>query len=409
MALVSDVLPPVVAQPESADAAARLYQETTRDMAQQIAHRSVTKRYRIETVSPDDALDRLADAAADLHESHAEIPHGLSCRLSVGLVRIANVRTAYRVAEHLRKDGRFLVTTYHAKDVLERRAYKEAYLDRILDRKAGSPWVSALIEALPELAHRTEDSRLIVVATPVEEVGRDHDFDWAIIEPSSMQSILQTAGRVNRHRLRPIPENQTNVVLLSRNFRDLKDPDKAAFVRPGHEKFDQSAGIRSHPTHDLHELMRPMGQAPESNALDVRAIFDPDNKTLFSACDENAIAMRIEKARKVINREPGYGLHFLMKEYAEAFPLREKRRKISLLLDAKQRKAYFTGDRGEKKSIGMSVASPTQEHVWLSPSLEDLLKKQEASDTLFHADVDEYDLKEFRVDWKGTISEKVVP
>ncbi|MDR8345993.1 hypothetical protein FPK41_23920, partial [Acinetobacter baumannii] len=46
----------------------------------------------------------------------------------------------------------------------------------------------------------------IVIATPVEEVGRDHDFDWAIIDASSVQSIVQTAGRVNRHRLEKVQQ-----------------------------------------------------------------------------------------------------------------------------------------------------------------------------------------------------------
>lgn len=30
--------------------------------------------------------------------------------------------------------------------------------------------------------------------------GRDHDYDWAIVEPSSMRSIIQLAGRIRRHR-----------------------------------------------------------------------------------------------------------------------------------------------------------------------------------------------------------------
>lgn len=35
-----------------------------------------------------------------------------------------------------------------------------------------------------------------MLATAVAEVGRDHDYDWAIVEPSSMRSIIQLAGRV---------------------------------------------------------------------------------------------------------------------------------------------------------------------------------------------------------------------
>lgn len=44
------------------------------------------------------------------------------------------------------------------------------------------------------------DHVVIVMATSVAEVGRDHDYDWAVVEPSSMRSLIQLAGRVRRHR-----------------------------------------------------------------------------------------------------------------------------------------------------------------------------------------------------------------
>ncbi len=56
-----------------------------------------------------------------------------------------------------------------------------------------------------------------MIATPVEEVGRDHDFDWAIIDASSVQSIVQTAGRVNRHRLEKV--QQPNIMIPQWNYR----------------------------------------------------------------------------------------------------------------------------------------------------------------------------------------------
>ncbi|MEX6067036.1 hypothetical protein [Providencia hangzhouensis] len=50
----------------------------------------------------------------------------------------------------------------------------------------------------------------------MEEVGRDHDFDWAVIEPSSYRSIVQMAGRVRRHRAGEVAS--PNIALLQYNW-----------------------------------------------------------------------------------------------------------------------------------------------------------------------------------------------
>ena len=79
----------------------------------------------------------------------------------------------------------------------------ERQLDTVLDRRATDgidpvfqqPSIRALIDASPE-PHQL----FIVLGSPVTEVGRDHDYDWAVVEPSSMRSIIQLAGRVRRHR-----------------------------------------------------------------------------------------------------------------------------------------------------------------------------------------------------------------
>jgi CRISPR-associated endonuclease/helicase Cas3 len=66
----------------------------------------------------------------------------------------------------------------------------------------------------------------------VEEVGRDHDFDWAVIEPSSYRSIIQLAGRILRHRDQ-VPD-AANLLLLQRNYKAL-NKRKICFSRPGFE------------------------------------------------------------------------------------------------------------------------------------------------------------------------------
>ena len=67
------------------------------------------------------------------------------------------------------------------------------------------------------------------------EVGRDHDYDWGIVEPSSMRSIIQLAGRIRRHRYREIC-TVPNLYLLDTNVKSIRDGlNKATYCRPGFE------------------------------------------------------------------------------------------------------------------------------------------------------------------------------
>jgi len=74
-----------------------------------------------------------------------------------------------------------------------------------------------------------------------------------------MHSIIQTAGRVNRHRRAAVAD--PNIVLLSRNWRSFAPKNGMAFTEPGLETKGANA-LSTHPSHDLHDLMQPAsGQA----------------------------------------------------------------------------------------------------------------------------------------------------
>jgi CRISPR-associated endonuclease/helicase Cas3 len=90
------------------------------------------------------------------------------------------------------------------------------------------------------------DQAFVVLASPVEEVGRDHDCDWAIVEPSSMRSIIQLAGRVRRHR--PGACSSPNIYLLGRNIKALTGV-QPAFCRPGFES--KEFPLESHTLEEL--------------------------------------------------------------------------------------------------------------------------------------------------------------
>ena len=204
----------------------------------------------------------IRSACERMHHRHAWIAPAnttdFTGKLSIGLVRMANIRTAISLARDLAdKLPHVRVCCYHSQVGLLQRWNIERTLDAILTRKTGD-WPEQtvrneyVIEAMRRAHEEGVDSlSIIVVATPVEEIGRDHDFDWAVIEPSSSQSIVQTAGRVNRHRLVNI--DSPNIAALQFNYRTCTKLDsKPVFCRPGLESDDD---MDKYGDHDLEKLV----------------------------------------------------------------------------------------------------------------------------------------------------------
>jgi len=178
--------------------------------------------------------------AMRLHQAHC-----LSCEgktLSMGLVRMANIKHLVAVAKALlkiapEKNTCIHYCIYHSRYPLAVRSSIENRLDRLLYREKNhrknipiwkEPEIKQAIEKQPNAQHHI----FIVLASPVAEVGRDHDYDWAIVEPSAMRSIIQLAGRVLRHR-EGIPDSP-NILLLHRNYKWLLNKE-ICFHRPGFE------------------------------------------------------------------------------------------------------------------------------------------------------------------------------
>ena len=171
-----------------------------------------------------------------LHDAHHQ-ENSQGQRVSVGLLRMANISPLIAVAKALFSmesppDYRIHLCIYHGQFPLAMRSHIEQRLDKTLVRDD-----TELIWKQPEIEHafrtRLEKNHLfIVLATSVAEVGRDHDYDWAIAEPSSMRSIIQLAGRIQRHR-KWQPDSE-NFLILSKNMKALKGIDPA-YCRPGFE------------------------------------------------------------------------------------------------------------------------------------------------------------------------------
>jgi len=173
----------------------------------------------------------------NLHQVHQQSNNGHT--ISIGLVRMANINPLVAIAKALLMidtppDTEIHYCIYHSRYPLAVRSYLENQLDKVLNRKEPNAiWLHESIQKVIKKSDKTNHI-FVVLASPVAEVGRDHDYDWAIIEPSSMRSIIQIAGRVLRHRDK-IPE-QPNILLLNKNYKLLaaKSPPPY-YERPGFE------------------------------------------------------------------------------------------------------------------------------------------------------------------------------
>lgn len=179
--------------------------------------------------------ERIHQSVCELHLAHAVTLENK--KVSIGLVRMANINPLVQVAKHLfataaPDNTRIHYCVYHGQYPLVQRSAIEQMLDKALKRHDTEQWaqesgVTERIENTAELNHI-----FIVLATSVAEVGRDHDYDWAVVEPSSMRSIIQLAGRVQRHRKKTPAIH--NIHVLSKNYKGLKK-GLLCFEKPGFE------------------------------------------------------------------------------------------------------------------------------------------------------------------------------
>ena len=192
----------------------------------------------------------------------------------MGVVRMGNINPCVYLSRFLmqsdwQEDYRAYIMVYHSRQILLMRHEQEKYLDKILKRKKENAFTAEINDEVLRyhIDHTAENNILfIVVATPVEEVGRDHDFDWALLEPSSFRSIVQMAGRVRRHR--PVTEqHENNIAVMPYNLNAMqneiidKKTDKLAYRNPGYEVSERYRLL----SHDMQTLA---GQYIEQQKID---------------------------------------------------------------------------------------------------------------------------------------------
>lgn len=198
--------------------------------------------------------DSIRSTMYHLHEGHHQVHPKSGKRISVGLVRMANINPMVGVvksflSEPVKSGCCIHFCVYHSRFPLIVRSKIETVLDSVLSRhKPDQIWDKP--EITSSLSGRSELNHIFVVfATAVAEVGRDHDYDWAIVEPSSMRSIIQLAGRVQRHRR--LSPSEPNIMILKSNLNGLMGHE-VAYHRPGFESQRYQLA-----TKDLATLLHP--------------------------------------------------------------------------------------------------------------------------------------------------------
>jgi CRISPR-associated endonuclease/helicase Cas3 len=171
----------------------------------------------------DDLVRQVHDGCRRMHDLNASRLAGF--RVSVGLVRMTRISHTAALFHQLPAgeiDGRLrLKLCLHSNFPRLHRAWVENWLKRALTRKGRDPLKGLLSLCLAtDIFERAEavgarDIEIVCVTSPVIETGNDLDFDYAILDPISIRSIVQAAGRVRRHRPEAWPS--TNLLILGRS------------------------------------------------------------------------------------------------------------------------------------------------------------------------------------------------
>jgi CRISPR-associated endonuclease/helicase Cas3 len=324
--------------------------------------------------------DAVAKCATVMHDRHGWelVVDGQVHRISLGLVRMANITPAVEMARALTQTlPSARVACYHAQLAQLHRYKLERAMDKFLKRDPTDQDPAERILECQEIneairssirAGRTE-TMFIVVATPVEEIGRDHDFDWGIFEPSSAQALVQGPGRVNRHRL--VDVIAPNVAFLRFNVKAMKSAKATdrCFLMPGLEM----ELVPPYASHDLKDLL-DWGALQAAGQVDVRLRYDTDKHRLALFDDQSTEAQINLLAKRFLNSDSS--LWMGADTYKEA-SLREPSTKEAWTrdLDGNFYREEQVGEKAWQKRwrrTNMQVMDEQQIGSWLNWTNEDL-------------------------------------
>ncbi|WP_409420104.1 HD domain-containing protein [Pseudaeromonas sp. ZJS20] len=324
--------------------------------------------------------------------------NGNGIKVSIGVVRMANVDPLIKHVELMKSalqkhSGiQIRVCAYHGREVMMRRYIKEQALDSLLKRHGvqgeTAPGAHEAIKGIiDQLDDQIEDIAFVVFASPVEEIGRDHDFDWGIIEPSSLHSIIQLAGRINRHRL--VDVTNPNIFILNKNIKAARG-EKPSFTMPGFQFTDEATGkIQTHLKPSMTYLLtstkidsKKMRPLDKGFPIDASLIFSENHRCRFADEDDKGIESTLGKVVAHFSSDNKYwACDWLYLRY----PLRDSNQNATWRALVNEHSNGYKLELFEPNNNRHWTDKSCNKHeyecddmCWLSPSLLDATKKMRA-------------------------------
>jgi len=331
----------------------------------------------------DEYFEAIKQAVLEKHKHHHFLDTKTDKKISIGVVRMANINPCVDLTKDLLKnisteETEIKTMTYHSRQVLLMRHAQEKYLDKILKR--GKDWETNILEDEVIRNHidnsEAKNILFVLVATPVEEVGRDHDFDWAVIEPSSYRSFIQLAGRVLRHRDKEIIE--PNIAIMKYNYRALKTGGKKiAFKWPGYQNQMQDLD-----TYDLNKLVNTQELAEKLDATNrIKKTNSSDLASLEHKVIHQLLTDYQSKGPKSMQGwlDSDWWLTALPQQYIRFRGDKSKDMTVFLTVD---NTFLEKGDRGKTVEVGKDNIKPDSlgelemQSLWFKRDYTTLLKRQ---------------------------------
>jgi CRISPR-associated endonuclease/helicase Cas3 len=173
-------------------------------------------------------FEKLLEKSIVLHENNAGFDPRTGIQVSFGFVRFNHANHAWRFAKFLLErtddiNSPLLRTlSYHSKHPrvaigLMDQKLNQLLLRHDLDAVWKDPDIRCAIEQAKAQGRR--GVMVLISTTTLQETGRDHDYDWAILEPRSVRGEVQACGRIRRHRVGAW--GKVNILLMSHPLRTI--------------------------------------------------------------------------------------------------------------------------------------------------------------------------------------------
>ncbi len=188
--------------------------------------------------SIDDWKQNIWNEARKLHNNYKD-----ESGVSIGFIKFNTVASARVFAKYIFESSEkelnltdsFQVSClcYHSKYSLIELDNIESDLNLMVNRKNEKNAIENRRRKIRELRKKIygdENSKgeivILVSTTSILEVGRDHDYDFSILEPTSNRALIQASGRVLRHRMDKNLSNEGRVTVMSNMLKILTYTDK---------------------------------------------------------------------------------------------------------------------------------------------------------------------------------------